>query len=192
MHSCNLPPALLAEWPRSFTCHCGNTGVERTPNKSQHTKLTLEKKILPPLLPGFKLATFQSGVWRSNQQAIPPPLTRTQNPTAMCPGITTELFILHHYPDFHDEGFTGSTGSKTWTFSIHLLAYIALTPKTLPLNLKRTCFFLNTSESMSGITTLKHSQKMLALMIQTGQWPRGCQPHHMHHHMSSKDTWENA
>ena len=25
--------------------HCGNTGVERTSNESQHTKLTLEKKI---------------------------------------------------------------------------------------------------------------------------------------------------
>ena len=35
-------------------------GVERTPNKSQHTKLTPEQKILPPLLPGFELATFQS------------------------------------------------------------------------------------------------------------------------------------
>ena len=34
---CNLPPALLAEWPGSFTCHCGNIGVERTSNKSQHT-----------------------------------------------------------------------------------------------------------------------------------------------------------
>ena len=33
-------------------------GVERIPNKSQYTKLTLEKKILPPLLPGFELATF--------------------------------------------------------------------------------------------------------------------------------------
>ena len=22
----NLPPALFAEWPGSFTCHCGNTG----------------------------------------------------------------------------------------------------------------------------------------------------------------------
>ena len=31
---CNLPRALLAEWPGSFTCHCGNTRVERTPNKS--------------------------------------------------------------------------------------------------------------------------------------------------------------
>ena len=28
---CNLPPALLAEWPGSFTCHCGNAGVEWTP-----------------------------------------------------------------------------------------------------------------------------------------------------------------
>ena len=32
MHfNCNLPPALLAEWPGSFTCYCGNTGVERIP-----------------------------------------------------------------------------------------------------------------------------------------------------------------
>ena len=29
--SCNLPPALLAEWARSFTCYYGNTGVERIP-----------------------------------------------------------------------------------------------------------------------------------------------------------------
>ena len=33
--SCNLPPALLAEWPGSSTCQCGNIGVERTPNMSQ-------------------------------------------------------------------------------------------------------------------------------------------------------------
>ena len=29
--SCNLTPARLAEWPGSFTCYCGNTGVERIP-----------------------------------------------------------------------------------------------------------------------------------------------------------------
>ena len=46
-------------------------GVEQTPNKSQHTKLTLEKKILPPLLLGFELATIRSRVRRSYQQAIP-------------------------------------------------------------------------------------------------------------------------
>ena len=45
-----------------FTCHCGSTGMERTPNEIQHTKSTLEKKILPPLLPGFELATFRSRV----------------------------------------------------------------------------------------------------------------------------------
>ena len=68
---CNLPPALWAEWPGSFTCHCGNTGVERTTNKSQRTKLTLEKKVLLPFLPGIELATFRSRVWRSYQQAVP-------------------------------------------------------------------------------------------------------------------------
>ena len=37
-------------------------------NKSQHRKLTLEKKILPPLLQWFEPATFQSRVRRSNLQ----------------------------------------------------------------------------------------------------------------------------
>ena len=66
--SCNLPSALLAEWPGSFTCQCGNPGVERTQNKSQHKKLTLEKKILPLFLPGIELATFRSRVRRSNNK----------------------------------------------------------------------------------------------------------------------------
>ena len=71
MFRCKLPPARLADCPGSFRCHCGNTGVERTPKKSQHTKLTLEKTIFPLLLPGFELATFRSRVQRSYQQAIP-------------------------------------------------------------------------------------------------------------------------
>ena len=29
---CNLPPALLEEWPGSLMCCCGNTGVEQVPN----------------------------------------------------------------------------------------------------------------------------------------------------------------
>ena len=39
--------------------------LERAPNKSQHTKLTLEKKISQLLLPVFELATFRSRVRRS-------------------------------------------------------------------------------------------------------------------------------
>ena len=42
-------------------------------NKSQHRKLTLEKKILPPLLPGLEPGTFRSQVRRSNHWAIPAP-----------------------------------------------------------------------------------------------------------------------
>ena len=45
--------------------------MERTPNESQHTKLTLVKKILPLLLPGFKLATFWITSPALYQQAIP-------------------------------------------------------------------------------------------------------------------------
>ena len=50
---------------------CSNTGVEQAPEKSQHSRLTLEKKSLLPTLPGFELAIFPSQVWHSNQQAIP-------------------------------------------------------------------------------------------------------------------------
>ena len=39
-------------------CNCSNTGVERTLDKSQHTKLTLEKKFPPPLLPGFEPVSY--------------------------------------------------------------------------------------------------------------------------------------
>ena len=42
----------------------GGRGGHRS--KSQHRKLTLEKKILPPLQQGFEPATFQSRVRRSN------------------------------------------------------------------------------------------------------------------------------
>ena len=51
------------------------TGMKQTTNKSQHTKLTLEKKILWPLPPGFELATFRSQVQSSNQQATDVRLT---------------------------------------------------------------------------------------------------------------------
>ena len=47
MFRCDPPPALLPEWAGSFTCHCSNVGVERTLNKSEHRKFTLEKEILP-------------------------------------------------------------------------------------------------------------------------------------------------
>ena len=59
---------------RAFTCHCSNTGVERTLNKSQQRKLTLEKKISSPPLPRFELATFRSQVWHSTNYAIQAPL----------------------------------------------------------------------------------------------------------------------
>ena len=68
---CNLPPALWRKWPGSFTCHCGNTGVERTPNKSQHTKLTLEKKFPRRSCWDANWQPLRSWVQHSYQHAIP-------------------------------------------------------------------------------------------------------------------------
>ena len=67
---CNLSPALPAEWQRSFTCICHNTGAEPTPNKSQHRKLTVEKTIFPLILPAIESAKFWSRVLRSTSWAI--------------------------------------------------------------------------------------------------------------------------
>ena len=49
------------------------TGMEWTPNKSQHTKLTLEKKILPPLLRGLLTHNLLITCPALDQQAILPP-----------------------------------------------------------------------------------------------------------------------
>ena len=48
-------------------------------NKSQHRKLTLEKKILPPLQQGFEPATFRSRDRRSNHWAVPAPMMKWCN-----------------------------------------------------------------------------------------------------------------
>ena len=81
-------------------------GVEQTPNKSQHTKLTLEKKIFPLLLPGFKLATFQSQVLHPYQQAILVPHDDDDG------NVSTENSV-HSVLVAHDQGFNiHSSNSK--------------------------------------------------------------------------------
>ena len=59
-------------------------------NKSQHRKLTLEKKIIPPLLPGLEPETFRSWVWRSNHWAVPTPQP-CNNQTAL---------YVHHFSGY--------------------------------------------------------------------------------------------
>ena len=72
---------------------------------SQHTKLTLEKKILPPLLPGFELETFRSRVRRFNQQAIPAP---RRNRTS----YTSTLMTTPH-PDHLEEDTMRVNGGRS-------------------------------------------------------------------------------
>ena len=69
----NRLPAFFAEWPVSFSCQCGNVEWNGH-NKSQHRKLTLEKKFL---LPELDLATFRSRVRRSTNKLSWLPFTTT-------------------------------------------------------------------------------------------------------------------
>ena len=68
MFSCNLPPVLLAEWPDLLHTTATTRGCNGYQNKSQHRKLTSEKKIL---LPGLKLETFRSWVRYSTTELSP-------------------------------------------------------------------------------------------------------------------------
>ena len=69
-------------------------------NKSQHRKLTLEKKTLPPLLPGFEPATFRSRVRRSTTELSRSPLYATVVRTRECvcvreaTGVTAVLTVI--------------------------------------------------------------------------------------------------
>ena len=63
MFSCNLSPVLLADDRHILLATAVTWGWNRYWNKSQHRKLTQEKKIIVPFLLGLKPATFWSQVW---------------------------------------------------------------------------------------------------------------------------------
>ena len=71
-------------------------GWNRYWSDSQHRKLTLETKILPPLLQGLKLETFQSGVWHSKKWAIPTPRWFFTGWWSFKSGPT--VWVSSHYP----------------------------------------------------------------------------------------------
>ena len=76
VHACLAVTCHLHFWQndRGLLCAIAVTrGWNGYQNKSQHRKLTLEKKILPPLLQWFEPVTFRSWVWHSNHWAIPAP-----------------------------------------------------------------------------------------------------------------------
>ena len=73
VYACLAVTCLLHFWQNDWDLlHA--TAVTRVWNgyriKSQHRKLTLEKKILPPLLWGFRPVTFESWVRHSNHWSI--------------------------------------------------------------------------------------------------------------------------
>ena len=72
MFSCNLPPALLAEWPGSFTCYCGNTGVERIPKLESAQKVDPGEENSPAAPTGIR--DLSVTIQRSNHWAIPVPI----------------------------------------------------------------------------------------------------------------------
>ena len=92
--SCNLPFALLAE---RLGLLCA-TVENRYQSKSAQNELTLEKKILPPFLPGVEPATW-SWVWCSTTQLYTPPRSITHPDSCLWDLVITEdnFVQLCHY-----------------------------------------------------------------------------------------------
>ena len=102
--NCNLPPAPLAELPRSFTCYCGNTGVAWNAgyrNKCQHRKLALEMKLLSPLLQVPFLQLIQKLAWYQplprppSSSAIAGPAASLSNRISASPSSIELLIVIH-------------------------------------------------------------------------------------------------
>ena len=105
MFSCNLPPALLTEWPGSFACYCGNRGVEEIP-KWVSTKSWPCEENSPAASAGLELATFRSRVRRSNHWAISAPQT-----VWVQSKFTSYMTVSHIDWNGHQNGYRNMTVS---------------------------------------------------------------------------------
>ena len=111
--------------------------MERTPNKSRLKKLTLEKKILPPLLPGIELATFRSRDWRcvnklsrlgligNNVLSISQGHFRSQKGTGkseQSTSQTTKMYRIHYTRTVRDRPINQTVGARasTHTHALHI------------------------------------------------------------------------
>ena len=82
VYVCLVVPCHLHLWQNDrdlFRATSVTRGLNGHRNKSQHRMLTMEKKVLPPLLPGLEPETFRSRVRRSNAELSPLPRLVTQH-----------------------------------------------------------------------------------------------------------------
>ena len=98
-------------------------------NKSQHRKLTLEKKILPPPQQGFEPATFRSRVRSSNHWAIPAPWFSLLMSVHSTPPPQKKYMMLVIYT---------SLPTELWTINLTIEIITSVLYKISPLTLLQT------------------------------------------------------
>ena len=99
MFGCNVPtyldPSAFHFWRndrallRATAVTRGRNGYQ---NERQHRELIQEKKILPPLLPGFELATFRARIRRATSELYP----RLQNLIGQAKPALVHLLYTRH------------------------------------------------------------------------------------------------
>ena len=109
-------------------------------NKSQHRKLTLEKKFLPPPQQGFEPATFRSRVRRSNHWAIPALLAFFCLPFLVQPsGAWLNLYTLSS--SFHPVFPPADHCSDDLFFRQSSFLYFRYLNATASISLQSNCMF---------------------------------------------------
>ena len=88
MFRCNLPPALLAEWSGSFTCHCSDMGVEQIPNGESAHKADSGKENSP---------TTPVGVQTRSLSITSPTLQQTSYPRSPHGGHIESLWDRNYW-----------------------------------------------------------------------------------------------
>ena len=96
--SCILPPALLAQWPRSFTCYRSNTRMERIPKQESEQMVDPGEENSPTAL---------TRTWTCDLLILSPTLCRWAIPTPWRVFTTTTL--LKRWTGIHCHHF------KHWT-----------------------------------------------------------------------------
>ena len=128
-----------------FTCHCGNTGVEWTTNKSQHTKLILEKKKFSRCCcRGSNSQPFdhESGAVTSNLSRLP---------DLEVPGLKSPIRIMDNWKNANLCDLPAHNKSQNFVTDLDL-SYLLCLPAEKDMILLRT--YSRTSSSVSSSSSI--------------------------------------
>ena len=173
MYACLGVTCHLHFWQndRGLLCATAVTRVvERAPNKSQHTKLTLEKKCFPPPPPGFELSTFRSLVRHSTDKLswIPSELG-----AVACINLPSARWLIKHIlaVAVSSTQLWPSRWCKRICLTLVTCSVHAVCPSQDPCHI-RICFYFSNTAQPTTVSDARHGRRRRADGEAVGLPPR--------------------